>query len=178
MNLRELFNSNGFNRLAIAVLVVCIVNAIVSAYIMNLLDNLIHVQLYHFGLQFDREWADPYYIYAYSMYTALGVSVVSSLVVILVGIKVIVKDTHKTMSKLKQGSEQTRRQQQQQQQVQTNCRDELKPVQIGVNQVVKEESEPNQSHRTVPEVKKTVTMEKTATRSFLAQIARKSSVYP
>ncbi|MEM3379067.1 MAG: hypothetical protein QW674_09035, partial [Candidatus Bathyarchaeia archaeon] len=71
MTPKGLFSNGTFNKLSIATLVIGIACALSTAYLMTKLDTLIHVQLYNFGLQFDHAWAEPYWTYAYTMYTAL-----------------------------------------------------------------------------------------------------------
>jgi len=95
------FHSNrAFNRLCIAVLVVCIVCALVSTYLMLRLDTLIHVRLYDFGLQFDRAWADVYYFYAYAIYAALALPIALSLLTIAIGIKIMFTKTPEPVQKM------------------------------------------------------------------------------
>lgn len=87
MGSNRLFNTQRFNRVVIAVLLVWIASAALGIYLLTRFDTLIHSQLYNFGLQFDHAWADSYYFYTQLMYIALGVPMALSLFSIAIGFK-------------------------------------------------------------------------------------------
>jgi uncharacterized Zn-finger protein len=87
MGSNRLFNTQRFNRVVIAVLLVWIASAALGIYLLTRFDTLIHSQLYNYGLQFDHAWADTYYLYAQLMYIALGVPMALSFVSIAAGFK-------------------------------------------------------------------------------------------
>lgn len=89
MTPKGLFSNGTFNKLSIATLVIGIACALSTAYLMTKLDTLIHVQLYNFGLQFDHAWAEPYWTYAYTMYTALALPIILSLLIMPTGIALL-----------------------------------------------------------------------------------------
>jgi uncharacterized Zn-finger protein len=93
MSSNRLFNSQRFNRLVIAILLVWIASAALGIYLLTRFDALIHSQLYNFGLQFDHAWADTYYFYTQLMYIALCVPIALSVFSIAAGFK---RQTHKT----------------------------------------------------------------------------------
>jgi len=87
MGSNRLFNTQRFNRVVIAVLLVWIASAALGIYLLTRFDTLIHSQLYNYGLQFDHAWADTYYLYAQLMYIALGVPMALSFASIAAGFK-------------------------------------------------------------------------------------------
>ena len=87
MSSNRLLNSTRFSRGAIAVLVIWVISAAFGIYLLTRFDNLVHSQLYNFGLNFDHAWADSYYLYTQLMYIALGVPMFLSVLVIAAGFK-------------------------------------------------------------------------------------------
>jgi uncharacterized Zn-finger protein len=93
MSSNRLFNSQRFNRVVIAVLLVWIASAAFGIYLLIRFDTLVHGQLYAFGLRFDPAWADLYYFYMQLMYIALAVPIALSVLSIAAGFK---RQTDKT----------------------------------------------------------------------------------
>jgi len=87
MSSNRLFNSQRFNRVVIAVLLVWIASAAIGIYLLTRFDTLIHSQLYNYGLDFDHAWADTYYFYTQLMYIALTVPIALSILSIAAGFK-------------------------------------------------------------------------------------------
>lgn len=87
MSSDRLFNSQRFNRVVIAALLVWIGSAAFGIYLLERFDMLIHNQLYNFGLQFDHAWADLYYFYRELMYAALVAPIALSILSIAAGFK-------------------------------------------------------------------------------------------
>jgi uncharacterized Zn-finger protein len=100
MSSNRLFNNPRFNRVVMAVLLVWIANAAIGIYLLTRFDTLIHSQLYNFGLEFDHAWADTYYFYMQSMYIALFVPVVLSVLSIAAGFKRQTNKTREAAAKL------------------------------------------------------------------------------
>lgn len=93
MSSNRLFNSQKFNRVVIAALLIWISSAAFGIYLLERFDMLIHSQLYNFGLQFDHAWADLYYFYRQLMYAALVAPIALSILSIAAGFKRQNKET-------------------------------------------------------------------------------------
>ena len=124
LGVNRLRGSGGFNLLCMVTLVVCVACALVNAYLMWLLDALIHVRLYDFGLQFNPAWADVYYTYAHAFYAVVAVPVVFSLITLAVGLKIRLSRSSGQVQKSEQ------KQVQPQQQVQNPTAEESKSAQV------------------------------------------------
>src|SRR3989337_1578869 len=60
-----------------------IVMTALSAFIFTRLDQVVHVDLYRYGLQFNYEWAGQYGTYAKLMLALLGVAIVTGMISIV-----------------------------------------------------------------------------------------------
>ena len=87
MSPNRLLNSQRFNYVAIAVLVVWIASAALGIYLLTRFDTLVHGQLYNFGLQYDPAWAELYYYYMQLIYIAIGVPILLSVFCIALSFK-------------------------------------------------------------------------------------------
>lgn len=64
-------------------LVVCIACAVIVYFLLTRIDLVVHGDLYHFGLIFSSEWADPYRLYMWSIYACLVVPIALSSIVLV-----------------------------------------------------------------------------------------------
>jgi len=58
--------------------VIALVATVLAAYVINLLDQIVHVQLYNFDLKFDLAWANPYWNLLHILHVLLCVIAVST----------------------------------------------------------------------------------------------------
>jgi len=56
--------------------VIILVAAVASVYTLTLLDEIVHIQLYNYGLQFSLGWANPYWIFFRTTLALLGLVIV------------------------------------------------------------------------------------------------------
>jgi len=71
-------DSQALNWLGYVVLGVWIINGILVGFLITRVDAMINGQLYDFGLQFNHEWADPYWANLRLMYIGLAIPMVLS----------------------------------------------------------------------------------------------------
>jgi hypothetical protein len=69
MSLKRMLKGNWFMRLA---LVSSIVSGVAIFIIFKNMENIVHGQLYYYGLHFSPDWADPYRSYTWLIYVSLG----------------------------------------------------------------------------------------------------------
>jgi hypothetical protein len=69
MGLQRMLNGNWFTRVA---LLSSIVSGVAILVIFKNMENIVHGQLYYYGLHFNPDWADPYRIYTWLIYVSLG----------------------------------------------------------------------------------------------------------
>lgn len=56
--------------------ILALIAAISVAYLLTIIDFIVHHQLYQFGLQFSHDWADPYWMFLRISLTLLGLMAV------------------------------------------------------------------------------------------------------
>ncbi len=66
------------------VLVLIIAFSSTIMYLVDRIDKIIHVQLYGFGLEFNLEWAEPYWLFMWIIYGSLGTMIVLSAIILAV----------------------------------------------------------------------------------------------
>jgi len=84
MKIRTLFRP----KIILALLLAATAMNAFSAYLFNRLDQVVHGDLYRYGLQFNYEWAEQYWTYAKMMLGLIGLAIattVISITLILVG---------------------------------------------------------------------------------------------
>ena len=64
-----------------------IILSLIIASLLIKLDSIVHSELYDFGLQFSYKWANPYWMCIKTVFVLIGVSCVSSLVLIYLSSK-------------------------------------------------------------------------------------------
>ena len=74
--------SDDLGWLSYIVLGVWIVNAFLIVFLMTRVDSIVHGQLYAYGLQFSRNWADPYWASVNLIYVFMSVPTVLSTIVL------------------------------------------------------------------------------------------------
>ena len=76
------FNILNLNKVSkmIEVLVsfLALIAAVSVAYLLTIIDSIVHNQLYQFGLQFSHDWADPYWMCLRISLTLLGLMAVAA----------------------------------------------------------------------------------------------------
>jgi hypothetical protein len=78
-------------RVSFIVLTVWTVNGILIFFLLTRLDALINVQLYNFGLQFNSQWADPYWSSMGLLMIFTALPMILSVVVFALGLVVLRK---------------------------------------------------------------------------------------
>jgi uncharacterized membrane protein len=66
--------------IGVLVSIFALIAAVSVAYLLTIIDSIIHNQLYQFGLQFSYEWANPYWIVLRISLALLGLIAVASLI--------------------------------------------------------------------------------------------------
>ena len=74
--------SDDLGWLSYIVLGVWIVNSFLIVFLMTRVDSIVHGQLYAYGLQFSRNWADPYWASVNLIYVFMSVPTVLSTIVL------------------------------------------------------------------------------------------------
>jgi len=74
--------SDDLGWLSYIVLGVWIVNAVLILFLFTRIDSIVHGQLYAYGLQFSRNWADPYWASVNLIYVFMSVPVALSSIVL------------------------------------------------------------------------------------------------
>jgi hypothetical protein len=69
------------------VLAVWIVNGLLMFYMITQIDSIVNVQLYNFGLEFSKQWADPYWMSTRLMMVFLGLPMALSAAVFIAGLR-------------------------------------------------------------------------------------------
>jgi len=82
MGLRSLSGNCGFYRIVLASWIIC---AVVSFFLLNNIDLIVHGDLYNYGLQMSIEWANPYWTYLRLTYVLLAVPIALSVFAIAIG---------------------------------------------------------------------------------------------
>ena len=82
MSAERLANNQWFSRIILAAWVISTVTVI---FLLRQIDQVVHVQLYNFGLRFDHAWADAYWTYRNLIYVCLGLPMVLSVFAIALG---------------------------------------------------------------------------------------------
>jgi len=75
MNLNRIASNQWLNRIVLAAWAV---SAILVMFLLTKIDTIINSQLYNFGLQYNKTWANPYHTYAQLAYIGLGVPIALS----------------------------------------------------------------------------------------------------
>ena len=83
------------------VLAVWIVNGFLIIYLQSQIDSLINGQLYSYGLQFSKQWADPYWMSSRLMMVFLGVPMALSTAVFVTGFRKFRRKAKTLMTKNK-----------------------------------------------------------------------------
>jgi hypothetical protein len=68
MDIRDAVSSSTLVKFA---LVLWFISAIFIVFMLGQIDQIVHVQLYHYGLQFNQAWANPYWTSLRTVYVAL-----------------------------------------------------------------------------------------------------------
>jgi len=74
--------SDDLGWLSYIVLGVWIVNAVLILFLFTRIDSIVHGQLYAYGLQFSRNWADPYWASVNLIYVFMSVPMILSTIVL------------------------------------------------------------------------------------------------
>jgi len=82
MDFKRLATNQWINR---TLLIVIIVLSGIVMFVINQVDSIIHVQLYQYGLEFNPDWANPYWNYAKIMNVGLAATIGVSAVILLLG---------------------------------------------------------------------------------------------
>jgi len=82
MDFKRLATNQWINR---TLLIVIIVLSGIVMFVINQVDSIIHVQLYQYGLEFNPDWANPYWNYAKIMNIGLAATIGVSAVILLLG---------------------------------------------------------------------------------------------
>jgi len=69
MGLKRVLTGHWFRR---AVSVVWIVSAVSILVLLKDIEQIVHGQLYYYGLRFSADWADPYRLYTWLIFLCLG----------------------------------------------------------------------------------------------------------
>ena len=69
MGLKRVLTGHWFRR---AVSVVWIVSAVSILVLLRDIEQIVHGQLYYYGLRFSADWADPYRVYTWLIYLCVG----------------------------------------------------------------------------------------------------------
>jgi uncharacterized Zn-finger protein len=77
--LKDVFGAGWFAKVVLAV---WLTSSVFVLFLLKKIDEIVHGQLYHFGLQFSLDWAAGYWMYMGMIYVFLAVPVVLSLVVL------------------------------------------------------------------------------------------------
>ena len=83
------------------VLAVWLVNGILIIYLQSQIDSIVNVQLYDYGLQFSKQWADAYWTSARLMLVFLGLPMALSAAVFVAGFRRFRKKATSILSKKK-----------------------------------------------------------------------------
>jgi hypothetical protein len=83
MGLKDVLGSSVFVRV---VLVLWVVSSVVIVFLLGMIDGIVHIQLYQFGLQFSYDWAVPYWGFMRMVYLCLIVPSVLSVVGLVFGV--------------------------------------------------------------------------------------------
>jgi hypothetical protein len=83
------------------VLAVWIVNSVLILYLVIQIDTLVNVQLYSFGLEFSKQWADPYWTMTRLLLVFLGLPMALSVAVFVTGFGKFRKKAKSIMAKRK-----------------------------------------------------------------------------
>ena len=75
MNLNRIASNQWLNRIVLAAWAV---SAILVMFLLTKIDTIINSQLYNFGLQYNRAWANPYHAYTQLALVGLGVPIALS----------------------------------------------------------------------------------------------------
>ncbi len=75
MNPKGLFRKDWFSR---AILISCIMSALLALLLVSKIDGIIHGQLYNYGLEFSNDWASPYWTLTSLLYVSLGLFIALS----------------------------------------------------------------------------------------------------
>jgi len=75
MNLNRIASNQWLNRIVLAAWAV---SAILVMFLLTKIDTIINSQLYNFGLQYNRAWANPYHTYTQMALVGLGVPIALS----------------------------------------------------------------------------------------------------
>ena len=75
------------------VLAVWIVNGILIFFLLTRLDTIVNVQMYNYGLQFNRQWADPYWSSMNLIMFFTALPMVLSIVMFALGLTTHIKKT-------------------------------------------------------------------------------------
>ena len=66
------------------VMILWFVSSALVVVLLGRIDQIVHVNLYNYGLQFSNNWADPYWLSLRMIYVFLGVPIVASGVALVV----------------------------------------------------------------------------------------------
>jgi len=94
-------NPDDLGWLSYIILGVWVVNALLIVFLITRIDTIVHGQLYGYGLQFSRNWADPYWETVNLIYIFMALPSVLSVIVIGIMLKKKVKVHRKDFSKLR-----------------------------------------------------------------------------
>jgi hypothetical protein len=83
------------------VLAVWIVNGFLVFFLLTQIDSIVNVQLYSFGLEFSKQWADPYWTSTRLMMVFLGVPMALSAAVFVAGLRKFRKKAKTVFAKQK-----------------------------------------------------------------------------
>lgn len=77
MTIKNIFGNSWFGRV---ILLAWLVSSVIIILLLGYIDNVIHDQLYNFGLQFSFAWANPYWIAYRTIYVCLAIPSILSAV--------------------------------------------------------------------------------------------------
>jgi hypothetical protein len=80
----------GRRKALLALIIIIVAINLISVYLLSYLNNIVHGDLYHYGLQFSLQWAESYYVY---YWLALGSVLVS---IALSGLSILLLFLHVT----------------------------------------------------------------------------------
>lgn len=102
MNPKNLFDSYWFIRI---VLLLWLVSSALTVFSLRGIDNIVHVKLYNYGLQFSNDWAQPYWAFADMIYISLAIPMFLSGIVLVFSL--LTKNDDKKTSQTKERVEQS-----------------------------------------------------------------------
>lgn len=68
----------GFKMIGMLVSIFALIAAVSVAYLLMIIDSIVHHQLYEFGLEFSYDWANPYWMFLRTSLALLGLIAVAS----------------------------------------------------------------------------------------------------